>query len=393
MTDVPESPVDLWADEVLADPYPVFRELRELGPVVFCPEYGIYALTGYPGVRDALRDHDVFSTGLGVGFTPIEDRFLASVIISASPPEHTRIRGVIGRSMGLSAISRLESSVRAHAEAIVKGLLERGTFDAVPEVAEALPLRVVGDFIGFPEKDRPSLLPWAYAAFDLMGPPTGRVLKQAKMFETAYLYLFGLAERRDLTSGSVGMAVFEAVDQGKLEMREALSLFTDTFIVSPIVSTTTLLSNLLLQFAKHPAPWARLVAQPSLAYSAVEESLRYEAPLPYFFRQTTRDVNVSGTVIPAASRVVLMLGSANRDPANWQDPDSFDIGREVNNQLSFGGGIHTCLGIHLARLEARVLLETLSQRVATLELASTPTRRPNTMVRGYASMPFRVTGR
>jgi len=391
-TEMAASKFDPYSEAALDDPFQYYEPLRVAGPVVHLEGRDIYALPRYHDVRFALRDWETYSTDRGVFLHPAPNRYEASVISAASPPEHTRIRQIIGGRMTTRAIAELAPTIRAVADRMIEPLVESGTFEVTSELAAPLTVAVMSDFAGLP--DEPEQMPrWADACFDMMGPESERTEQNRALLQELVTYAVELANERKLEAGHIGAEIFGAVERGELEYLEAVSLFCDVVLVAGMDTTLNLIGSAVMLFVQHPDQWDKLVANPELAQSAVEEVMRFESPIQNFFRRAVRDAEIDGSVVPEDARVMLMYGSANRDPRRWKDADRFDIERNAAAHVGFGHGIHVCLGAPLARLEARAVLEALARRVTCFALAGTPVRKLNSTVRGYSSLPVSVETR
>lgn len=384
-----EPDFDPFADAVLADPYPSWARVREAGPAVLLPKYGVWAIGRYADVRDALRDTASFSSAGGVGLTPLADPIEAGLPTGVDPPELDRYRRLMGGQLGPRHLPRLGDMIRVRAEDLVADLVARGTFDAVADWGRTFPVEVLGDLVGLPVQGRDRLPLWAAAVFDNFGPETPRSDAVRTLLGELVGYVGDVVNRENLDPDGMGAKVFAAVDRGEVAEVEAMSVIL-TFLVSGMGTTSDALAQALLLLAEHPDQWAALRANPALIPGAFEEVLRYDAPVQAFFRAVTRDVDVDGVCVPAGSRAMLLFGSANRDGRKWADPDRFDVGRNPVDHLAFGSGAHSCAGQALARLEAKSLLAALVARVERIELAGPPVRRPGNVSRALESVPVRV---
>jgi cytochrome P450 len=202
-------------------------------------------------------------------------------------------------------------------------------------------------------------------------------------------WIMSRCRREALAPDGLGAQIYAAADAGQLTEEEA-GLLVRSFLTAGLDTTVVGLGNALFCFAQHPAEWRRLRQDPSQARAAFEEVLRYEAPVQTFFRTTTRPVEVAGVPLGEGEKVLLFLAAANRDPRRWEEPDRFDITRRATGHMAFGVGIHGCVGMAVARLEAELVLSILARKVETIELAGEPERRLNNTLRGLARLPIRV---
>ena len=390
---VPELDLDPFDDVFLENPHPHHALLRDAGPVVRLPKYGIYAMARFEEVRAALSDWQSFCSARGAGLTDFakeEPWRKPSLLIESDPPIHDRVRRIVGKVMSLAALKAYRPVWKAKAEALIGALVDRGSFDAVTDLAEAFPLMVFPELVGMQEGASRHILPYAALGFNAFGP-RNRLLEQAERDAAeAAKWVADSCRREKLKPGSWGAEVYEAADRGECSEEEA-SLLVRSFITAGVDTTVNGLGNMLYGFATHPAEWAKLRADPSLIKKAFDESLRWDSTVQTFFRTTENAVEIGGSIVPADSKVLLFLASANRDPRRWEQPEIFDITRPAGGHVGFGFGIHQCLGQMLARFEAEVVLEAMLPRIAELRLAGPPVRRLNNTLRAFRSMPVTVS--
>jgi cytochrome P450 len=384
------SDVDLFSADLLEDPYPVLRELRDLGGAVYMRQHDFYVLTRYADVRAADRDWRTFTSARGTGLDPEINAAQIGGVLASDPPEHDALRAVLAEQVSPRAINKLRGEIDLRAAKLVEAVVPLGTFDGITQLAQRLPVQVVADLIGLPDKGRENLIPGADAAFASFGPITPE-LQERLPYLVAFLgWIAEVATRDQLTPGSWGAAVLDAVDEGRLPADKAFPLMR-AFLVAGMDTTVNGIGSMLKVFAERPDVWEEVRHDPKLARAAFEETLRLESPVQGFFRETTCDVEIDGTTVPAGSRVCLHFGAANRDERHFADPDRFDLHRGALDHLAFGNGVHGCAGQGLARLEARAIVQALTERVATFELAGSPVRHYNPVIRGLQELPIAVT--
>jgi cytochrome P450 len=383
------SDLDLFSDENLLDPYPAYRRLREAGPAVFMERYGFWALPRYAEVWQVQRHPERFTSVGGPGLNVQPDPMFSGYILSTDPPEHTRYRKLVNEMLAARSLAAIEDDIAARADKLVAELLAAGSFDAVTDLAARFAVDVVGDLIGLPP-ERDGLLAMADVAFNMFGPLNERTMAGMPMLMRMFEYLQGPAARENLVPGSWGATVWEAVDRGRLDANEGLSFMTG-FIVAGMDTTTNGLGSAVLLLGSNPEQWDALHADPSLARGAFEEALRLESPVQSFFRGVTEDIALEGVSLAAGERVMMLLGSANRDERKWTDPERFDITRNTVGHMAYGGGTHRCGGAALAQIEGTAMLSALARSAVRLELAGDPTWRINNVVRGLSSLPVTVS--
>lgn len=388
MTSVPESEIDLYSDRAIVDPYPLYSDLREAGPVVFLPKHDLYALSRYDDVRDGLRDHATFSSAAGVGADDAAARQAIGTLIASDPPEHDKLRKVMMVPLSPSSVSKLREVIARTANDVVERLIERGTFEMVTDAAQALPLAVVSHLVGLPEEGRENMLRWAAATFDVLGPANDRAAEARPHVMAMRAYAASVAKRGLVTPGGWADRLLDLADASEIDSERVPSLFRD--FMAPSLDTTILATaSLFWLLGKHPDQWELLRDDPSLLRGAINEAVRIESPIRGFTRLATKDVTVDGSPIPAGSRVLMLYASANRDERKWDDPGRFDIRRRNADQLGFGFGVHSCAGMHLARLEMECLMTAFLPRVRRFTVSS-PQWALNNTLRGLASLQVSV---
>ncbi|MFJ9661294.1 cytochrome P450 [Streptomyces griseoflavus] len=379
----PTSDVDLFADDVVLDPYPVYAELRERGPVVHLPHNDVYALTRYDVVRDALADWESFSSA-SIAFNPMANEALTGTSLASDPPVHTRLRATLTENLSPRALRGLKAGIDAKADALVAGLVEKGSFEAIDALARAFPLEVVADLIGFTGHVRDNMLRWGQAAMQVLGPMNQRTAENFPVAGELYAWCSQVTAA-DLAEGSVGRGIFDAEARGAVPANTAGHIIHQ-YLGAGVDTTIAAIGNIVALFARHPDQLALVRADPALVPAAFNEVLRFWPPINAWGRRATRDVEVDGTLIPAGSQVAVLLGAGNRDPRHYDDPDSFLVTRNPVDHLSFGYGPHGCAGQGLARLEAHAVIEALSRRVERLVTAP-EVRVPGNTTRSIEELP------
>jgi cytochrome P450 len=388
----PVSSVDPFSHGFLHDPYPHHQALREAGPVVWLEQYGIWTMARHEQVRDALTDHQTYCSSAGVGLSDFRKEppwRPPSIILEADPPLHTRTRAVLTRILSPGAIKVLRETFEREAERLVARLVESREFDGIADLAEAYPLKVFPDAVGISDDGRENLLPYGSMVFNSFGPRND--LFNAAMANAGPVrdWIMSKCSRAALAPGGLGMQIFNAVDSGELSEDEA-GMLVRSFLSAGIDTTVYGLGNALYCLARYPEQWQALRENPALIRGAFEEVLRFEAPVQSFFRTTTKAVEVSGVRLGDGEKVLLLFAAANRDPRRWDRPDDFDVKRRATGHMTFGTGIHGCVGQAVARLETEAILGALAKRVATIEMTAEPTRRLNNTLRGFDTLPLRV---
>jgi cytochrome P450 len=389
----PVNDADPFGHDILEDPAQFHADLRDAAPVVYLSAYDVYAMGRYEQVHAALTSWQDFESSAGVGLSNIRTETQwrrPGVLLEADPPLHDAPRAVLSRILGPRALRRLHNRWTADAVQLVDQVLSRGLeLDAVTDLAAAFPLRVFPDAVGIPTEGRENLLPYGDHIFNTFGPHNDLVAKGAERAPQLLAYAEAQCARENLTEDGFGARVWAAADRGDITLEQA-PLVVRTMLSAGVDTTVHSLAGLLFAMATNPTAWRRLREDRSLVRSAFDEAVRWESPVQTAFRTATEDIQIGDTLVPAGKKILMFLGSANRDPRRWQDPTDFDLDRDPSGHVGFGMGIHQCVGQHVARLEAQALLNALADRVAGFELASPPTRHHNNTLRAWASLPVRL---
>lgn len=384
----PTADVDLFSEAALLDPFPVYRAIRDAGPAAYLPKYGVWAMGRYEQVRAALHDWQTYSSAEGTGLNKASNQTTKGIIIATDPPEHDRLRSVLSERLAPRALRELTEDIARQADDLVASLVERGSFDAVEDLARAFPVSVVLDLVGLPQDIRHKVLDWADAAFNAGGPRGPRTDSAYPLLQDQFAYLADL-KAEELAPGSMGRAIYDAAADGRIDPESCVPLMS-AYVTAGLDTTINAVSNAVYYFATCPGQWDMVRADPRLIPSAFNEILRIESPIQWFSRVTTRDVDLDGGVhIPAGERVMMLYAAANRDERKWPAPDRFDVTRNPVEQIAFGYGTHACAGQGLARLEGHSILQSLARRVRRFEIGK-PRRRLNNRVRGLDGLPTRV---
>ncbi len=387
---IPVVDFDPFSDAFLTDPYDYHQQMRDAGPVVHIPKYNLLAVARHVEVHAVLNDWQTFISSAGVGLANFrtEKPFRpASLILEADPPQHTRSRTVLARILSPKTVQQIRGVFQAEAESLIDKLLAQGSIDGVKDLSEVYPLKVFPDAVGLPPDHRENLLAYGDMVFNAFGPPNDLLINATRKVEPLTAWIMENCQRKNLRPGGFGDQIYQAVDSGELTEAEA-PMLVRSFLSAGVDTTVNGIGNALLCLASHPEQWDKLHADPGLARSAFEESLRYESSVQTFFRTANHDCEIAGAPIQSNTKVVTFLGSANRDPRHWKDADTFDIQRRAIGHMAFGSGIHGCVGQAIARLEGELILSTLAKRVKRIELRAAPVRRLNNTLRALSSLPL-----
>jgi len=385
---------------VIADPYPLLRELRETSPVHRLGFADYWILTRFEDCRAVLRDQRLGKPGPGdlvpsLGGAPARDAGGDRSMLFLNPPDHTRIRSLVSRAFTPRRVEELRASIEAMSRELIDDLAATGGGDLMARLAFPLPANVISEFVGIPRSDRDWLRPLILDLAATLEPGRGpEEAERAKVSrDKVRSYLQELIERRraepadDLLSGLIA-----AVD-GDDRLTESEMVMSVILIYGAGFETTTnLIGNMVLTLLRNPDQLARLRSDRSLVPAAVEEVLRYEPPVQVDSRYAFEDVEIAGRLVRKGFVVMTLLGAANRDPAVIEDPERFDVGRSQIPLLSFSSGIHYCLGASLARLEGQVVLDGLLDRFSTWTLLEeAPPWKPRLTLRGLARLPLALS--
>ena len=389
----PASAIDPFAADYLTDPYPFHRELRALGPLVWLDQYGVWCVTRHKETLAVLANPKLYCSGAGVGITNAFKDVpwrTPSLLLEADAPAHKPRRRLLHSILSGESAATLRAQFEITARAVVDRVLDLSAPDGVRDVAQAYILKAFP--VGLAETGRENLLPYGAMVFNGFGPRNAIFEASLADVTPRLPWIMAACKRENLKPGGLGERVYQGADAGDVTHDEALLLLR-SFLSAGLDTTVDAIGGALHAFAAFPDQWAKLRANPSAALirNAFEEVLRYHAPLQTFFRTTTQAVTLAGVPIVASEKLMLSMGCANRDPDRWARPDEFDIERRVAGHLGFGAGVHGCVGQIVARLEVEVLLTEMVKRVAAIELAGPAIVKLNNAIRGFASLPVRLT--
>lgn len=382
---VPTFELDFWSDEVILNPYPHYGALRALGPAVWLEKNQVWALTHYASVRDALLNPAVFSSAKGCMVNQPMNDAAQGIMLCSDDPEHLAMRRLFAKPLQPKELAKLRPRLAELAAAKVDELVARKTFDAVTDLAHFLPLSVVTELVGLDAEGREKMLGWAAGIFDAFGPiESSRTVSGLAIAQDVISYVLERVERKNLVPGGWGEALFIAADNGVISEQTARLMLVD--YLTPSLDTTINATSAAIElFANNPAEWTKLKADPLLIPHAINEVIRLESPIRAFARYVTQDFEVGGVTLAEGSRAVMLYACANRDPAKYADPETFNIERRAGDHLGFGMGTHLCAGMHLAKLEMTVLLEALLPRVSAFKTPDA-VRKPHNTLRGLTKL-------
>ena len=393
------------------NPYPTYRALRETAPVKRFDDGSVF-LTRYADLVAVYKDTERFSSdkreefalkyGGGDAASPLFEHHTTSLVFN-DPPLHTRVRRLIAGALTPKHIAAMEPSLRARVESLLDAMTRRAdrgeTVDLIEEFASAIPIEIIGNLLAIPHDERAPLRDWSLAILGALEPVLTPV-QQAdgeRAVEAFLRYLDRLIAARRACPGDPEVDVLSRLIAGE-GAGDAHARLTATELSHNCVfllnagheTTTNLIGNGLVALARWPAERTRLTGDPALIDRAVEEFLRYESSNQLGNRITTGPVEIGGVALAPRTRVHLCIGAANRDPAQFPDPDRLDIGRAPNRHLAFGSGPHQCVGLALARLEGRVAIARFLERFPAYRLDGPPVRGGRARFRGFLHVPVRL---
>src|SRR6185503_9818260 len=386
--------------EYYANPYPTYLALREHAPVHRLPDGG-YFLSRYADCVAVYKDAIAYSSDKKREFAPkygdslLYEHHTTSLVFN-DPPLHTRVRRIIAGAFTPRAIADMERPVVALVDGLLDAMAAKGRADLIADLAAAVPVEVIGNLLAVPRDERGPLREWSLAILGALEPVlTEEQRERGERAVAGFLaYLRTLVADRRAHLGDPSRDVLTRLIQGEADgerLTEPELLHNIIFILNAGHETTTnLIGNGLYALLEWPEEKARLIAQPELIRTAVEEILRFESSNQLGNRVTTRAVDVGGVAMPAGTFITIGIGAANRDPAEFPDPDRLDVAREPNRHLAFGSGAHVCAGLNVARLEGRIAIGRFLARFPGYRLAGEPVRGGRARFRGFLSIPVAV---
>jgi cytochrome P450 len=390
--------------DFIDDPYPYYRALREYDPVHRMPD-GSYIITRYDDCETLYKDANTYSSDKKVEFfpkygdTPLFEHHTTSLVFN-DPPLHTHVRRAIAGALSPRAISEMESGLVELVERLLAQLerknKEIGQVDLIEDFASAIPIEIIGNLLGVPHEERGPLRGWSLAILGalepVLTPEQTRIGNEAVREFLSYLKILTDARRRH--PGDPDKDVLTRLINGEHEGRkltETELLQNCIFILNAGHETTTnLIGNALHAFQRYPEQMRRVMDEPALMRSAVEEVLRFESSNQLGNRRVVADTVLGGVAMKVGDLITICIGGANRDPKYFPDPDRFDVARNPNRHLAFASGIHVCAGMNVARLEGRIALERFLKRFPGYRLDGAPVRSPRARFRGFISLPVRL---
>ncbi|WP_346914634.1 cytochrome P450 [uncultured Roseibium sp.] len=388
---VPVWDVDPYDPAILSDPQAYYADLRAKGPFAYIPRYGVLACGRYAETKEVFGDHSRFVSSRGVGLLDfkLEKPWRPpSIVLEVDPPYHAKTRTVMARALSPKAVAQLKEDFRAAADKLVDELLEKGTFEAVEDLAEVFPVRVFPKAVGLKQANRRALVDYGAMVFNALGPDNAIRRTALAKAPDIVPWIMEQCARENLESEGFGATIYAAADNGELTMEEA-GMLVRSLLSAGVDTTVTGIGSALWCLASFPEEFERLKADPKLARPAFEEALRYTSPVHTFCRTADVDTEVSGVSIAKDTKILCVLGAANLDGEHWSEADRFDIARRPTGHLAFGTGIHGCVGQNVARAEVEAVLLALADKVGAIEMTGEAVWRPNNAIHALDRMPIR----
>ncbi len=378
------------------NPYPSYAALRNKGQAHRSRLLNAWIFGHYRDVDAILRDWRCFSNDGRKAAPPPGKRTIMPdtgkpSMLSLDPPDHRRLRSLVSKAFTPRAINALEAEVRSLMHELVDGIEDLSGFDLMEKVAKPLPVIVIAEMLGVPPEDRPRFRGWSDRRARLLEPTISAAEREDgdRAADALDAYFAPIVEqRRAEPQDDILSALARAEEEGdRLDEREMLTMLR-LLLVAGNETTVNLIGNGMLALLRHPDQLQRLRDDPSLIPTAVEELLRYDSPVQLDIRRVVEDCEVNGFPVKRGDDIMVLIGGANRDPEQFENPDDLDVGRSGGSHISFGRGIHACIGAPLARMEARIAIEVLLERFSSIRLAGPPPRfRGSIVLRGLESLP------
>ncbi len=383
--------LDPGAPTFIADPYPVLASLRQNGPVLWHEPMGSWLATTHDAVSQVMRNRTFARLWTDREPASQMEPFNAlhrNQMMDCTERDHPRLRGLVAKSFSRGHVERMRPRIEQLAASMVGELGE--SFDLLGDYAEPMPVFVIADLLGVPREDHVKLRDWSQAIVHMYEPGVGALTKAAAIrASTAFSdYVRGVVELRRSSPGDDLISdLIAARDEGSKLSDDELVASVVLLLNAGHEASVNVFGNGFHALMQHPEQMARITGGEVSIETALEELIRFDAPLQLFERTATADVEVSGQLIRSGQKIACLMGSANRDAEVFADADTFDVGRDPNPHVGFGMGLHFCLGAPLARLELQISISTLLDRFPALQLVGEAPRRPTWVLRGYESIP------
>lgn len=387
---VPVWDVDPYDPEILVDPDSYYAELRAKGPFVYIPKYSILACGRHEETQEVFSDHERFVSSRGVG---LQDFHLQkpwrpqSLVVEADPPYHSKTRKILMRALSPKATGALKERFQDAADRLIDTLLERGSFEAVADLAEAFPTSVFPAAVGLKKSNKRALIDYGAMVFNGLGPDNELRQKSMAMGPDIVPWIAEQCQRKNTKTGGFAATIFEAVDAGEITEEEG-EMLVRSLLSAGVDTTVTGIGSTLWCLASFPEQFEKLKEDPKLIRPAFEEVLRFTSPVHSFCRTANKDTSVAGVEIVKGTKILCVLGAANSDEQKWPNASKFDVSRKPMGHLAMGSGIHTCVGQTLARAEVGAVLTSIVKKVGQITLTGEAKWRPNNAIHALDKLPI-----
>lgn len=383
----PESDIDLFSTEAIENPYPLYKQLRDLGPAVWMTRYDMWVIPRFKDVKHVQANWRQFTTSKGVAMSERVNAATSGLgrasSLTSDPPLHDQMRSITEKPISRLAVRKIKGPAEEMAGKLVADLCQRGSIDAITDLAQHLPHNLVIDLIGLPPEGAKNVCKWATASFNATGPMNTLGAAAAPLVEELHSYC---QNPGNLKKDGWADLIFQAADNGEIDVEHCPGMMRD--YIGPSLDTTIFsIGHLLRYLGENRDQWDLLKGKKSLISGAINETLRIEAPIRSHTRYVQETTLFDDIEVPAGDWLMVLYGSANRDEREWDNPDSFEVTRKARDQISFGYGSHICPGMHLAKMQMTAILGALLEQVEYFE-TGTPIINQNNVLRGYDSLPL-----
>lgn len=372
--------IDLYGDDIIDDAHAVYRRIRDAGPVVWLPRHRMFVVGRFDEVRSVLRDDATFRSGPGVAANHLANTLGRFTTLSSDGDTHMTRRMILMQSLTSKAIRRSLPTFETEAVSTVERLLQQRDFDGIADFATRLPVQAVAELVGL-DVTADQMLTWGRATFDGLGPANQRATRSLRGSLGLFGYTLKLG-RRHVRPGGWGSTILDAADRGEIGRLEAKNMIID--FVAPSLDTTILSTGQLLwSLGTNPSAWEQIRDDPELIPAAVVEAVRLASPVRSFTRKVAAHTRLSGVAMRPGDRIAVLFAAANTDERHFNHPEQFSLLRQGGN-VGWGHGIHTCVGMQLAKLEMQTLLRAMVPRVTTISVGH-GRRLRNNCLQGFES--------
>lgn len=384
--------VDPYSDECLLNPAENYRLLRSKGDFAYIPKYSVLATGHHRVISEILARPEVFVSSRGAGISDYrvqENWRKPSIILEVDPPYHSRTRSAMMHTLIPAVVNGLKPMFQAEADRLVDLALAAGSFDAIAELAEPYSIGVFPRAVGLKSVDRQKIVDYGILTFNASGPDNERTREWRLRAADAVDWVTNSCRRGSLYPDGMGGVLYKQVDAGQITEEEA-GMLVRAFLTAGMVATIASVGIVLWALATNHEQFDIVKDDPSLARAAFDEALRLNAPVHHFYRTCIADTLVNGVVVPENAKILLCYAAANLDPAKFENPEQYNIKRKTPGMLTYGSGLHSCIGQMLARAEGEAIVSAIARKVTAIELTGEPIWRANNLIRSLASLPVSI---